>query len=181
VTLAALATSCSGAVADPTDEHSPEEVSTEVARVRQAIGETTCGTTAADTSIDASQIVQSPNTTYDHATCRDAFIVDVKGAKANASVQAGGYVAPVTDAFSALLCLFTWGYSSVWRVQGSSATKVFESFDFGTPIGTGRFGGSACAAVGTFTIPSDGDYKLVASSAVLFGAKQPAYVGYASP
>jgi hypothetical protein len=159
-----------GTVSGPT----PEEIDAQVEKVRQSLGEATCATTPADHVMDPSMesYVQSPTSTYDHSTCRNAYVVDLKNAGAGHSVSASVYFQP-SDPFT---CLLNWSYIALYQAQGASYVKVGENIGRGG-WGWGLFGG-ACSVNATLTTPAAGDYKVVVSAGNIFGGYYSVRFGY---
>jgi hypothetical protein len=153
---------------------SSPDVDAEFAKVTQSLGEATCATTAADHVMDPTleSYVDSPTATYDHTTCRNGYVVDLKNATAGHEVSASVHFQP-SDPFS---CLFVWSYVGLYQKQGASYVKVGENTGRGA-WGWGAFGG-ACSAIGKITTPVAGDYKVVASAGNLFGGRYAVRVLY---
>jgi hypothetical protein len=137
----------------------------ELARVSQALGEASCGSTAADATLLPNQSLRSPDGSYDHPTCRNAFVVDVPGVIAGTQLWGGRPPLVWLDPFT---CLLVWGYSSLWQKQATGYVKISEGSRLGTWAPTPRTG-FVCSAPVTLRAPADGDYKLVTAAGVLFG------------
>lgn len=145
----------------------------ELARIQAALGEPTCGTTAADAVLavgDPAPSAHTQNGTYGHPDCTNGFVVDVPGARAGMRFRGGKARATDYDAFR---CLPNVGYLSLWQKQGTAYVRVAEQITLGTftPSSGTDYPGT-CAAWASVTVPSDGDYRLVSSAAWLFGPHQ---------
>jgi hypothetical protein len=149
------------------DPEDGARIDAEAQRVRQALGEATCPTTAADVTwanpFSGNQSIDSPSANYDHPTCRNAFIVDVPGVRASTQFSAGVPGSAGVNPF----CGFEFAYIGLYRKQGATYVKVTESFNLGRVISFPQFG-TTCAAISTVVAPADGDYKLVTSAGAFF-------------
>ena len=173
-----LVCACGAGEAGSAEGVDPEDgarIEREARRVQQALGEATCATTAADMTwadpYTGNRFIDSPNATYDHPTCRNAFIVDVPGVKASTQFSAGVPGSAGANPF----CGFEFGYIGLYRKQGATYVKVTESFSLGVNFSFPQFG-STCAALARVVAPADGDYKLVTSAGAFFFGYSAVYV-----
>ena len=137
-----------------------------VEQVAQALGEATCANTSADATLTPSSdtsSARSPDERYDHPTCRNGYVVDLVGYKAGSTVRAATSWGPVSG-LDGLYCLFTWSYAGLWRKDGANYVKVTEGDAWGAVI-NGK-PSTFCSAQQTFTLPSDGDYKVVTGGGI---------------
>src|SRR5262245_57677424 len=114
---------CSAAGPSRTDaEPSPSDRSAaeaELGRVTQALGEPTCGTIAADDTLDypSGRVgAGAPDGNYGHPECKDGYVVDVTNVPAGAKFSGGAFGPRWPDPFT---CLLNWGYLSIWKKDGS--------------------------------------------------------------
>jgi hypothetical protein len=147
------------------DRASAEE---ELAQVTAALGEPTCGSTAPDATLANAVYgyVTSPNASYDHPTCRNAFVIEMNGLTAGKTVYGGPASTPTLEPFS---CVLHWVHGSLWKKDANGVyTKVIEDNRLGTFQAVWRTG-FACSARVALPVVEDGDYKLVLSGGYLFG------------
>lgn len=140
----------------------------ELGRISQAFSEATCGSTAADAVLDpnVTQSISSVDGSYDHATCRNGYVIDVPGVRAGRQFTGGPPLRRWPDPFT---CLFNWGYLGLWQKQPDGTyAKVAENSRLGTWAPVSQVGYVCSARVGV-QAPADGDYKLVSAAGVLFG------------
>jgi hypothetical protein len=142
-----------------------------IAKVTAALGEATCATTAADAigEYNRGGAMSPLAATYDHPTCRDAFVVDFP------AVPAGGSFTAATNEgsmFDPIGCLFSYAYISVWKKDPAGPTALGEAVGTGGWVPVFTRGGPFCNRSATVQAPAAGDYKVVASSGQLFGAKK---------
>ena len=169
---AVLVSACGAPEGGTTPEPSPEDraaIDEQARQVQQALGDPTCGATAADvTWSDAwsgSRGVSSPDGSYDHSTCRNSYILEATMVKAGTTFAATpANPLPASNPFA---CLFTFAYIGLWQKQGTGYVKVTETFNFGQAKVLTNIGGF-CIATPTVKAPADGDYKLVASAGTFF-------------
>jgi hypothetical protein len=136
----------------------------EFAKVKQTLGEPSCGTVAADVTLDMSQgTSQYSPSAYGHPSCTNGYVADLTNARPGALV--GGGMNGRLDPFS---CALLFGYVSVWAKQGTTYVKVQEVATLG------HSSAGMCFAEPTVTIPTTGTgpYRIVASAGWLFGLVQ---------
>jgi hypothetical protein len=175
--LGLFAAGCSAADGSTTNGPGPAtstsdrtELQSELGTVTQKLGEATCGTIAADDTLDYTSTragAGTPDGNYGHPQCTDGYIVDMTNVPAGAQITGGMTAVRWPDPFS---CLFNWGYVSLWQQSGSGYVKISESSALGFWGGLPQIG-YVCFAHGTVTAPSAGNYRIVAAAGVLFGPK----------
>jgi hypothetical protein len=171
----ALGAGCSAAGddADADGTVTPEEQASrdaEVSRIQERLGEPTCAATAADTTLDAATVTVRSNTaTYDHPTCRDAFVVDLPTLKGGKPFAGGPVLGgPGSSSYNFFNCLPNVGFVYLYEKQGTNYVLVGQNAAFGV---YGALG--SCSALASVTVPRDGDYKAVVAGVQLFGPKLP--------
>ncbi len=125
---------------------------------------TGCGQTGADvTTNDSHAVISSPNASYDHATCRNAFVVSNTGIRDSSwspSVEVWSQGTPIGDETT---CVRTWARASLWKKEASTFVKVDEQQQRGkwvpSPPGLTR----VCLLRLRFEIPSRQEHKIAAS------------------
>lgn len=161
------------------DDQGPSEselrtLDEEAESIRQRLGEASCASTSADVSLDFASgatvlDAQSADGSYDHATCRNTFIVDMANVEAQKRISGGTVLKDWPDSFS---CLFNWAYVGLYRKEAAGYVRVAERVGFPGFYYTGR-GGPACTASTEVVAPSAGDYKIVVAAGAFFGATHP--------
>jgi hypothetical protein len=174
VLAAVLLVACGAGDATTSDSPSPpglgdddrSAAEAEVARLQQQLGEATCASTAADVTLIGYGSPLSPDATYDHPTCRDAFVVDAPGVPAGSRVQATTYIVAPPGTLDPIGCFFDVGFVYLYEKRGATYTLINQAGAFGL-VSANRLG-AICGNVMTLPVPRAGDYKVVASSVRLF-------------
>jgi len=165
-TLGLFIAGCSadgGGKPNPSDR---ADLQNELGTVTQDLGEPTCGTVAADDSFDYPSGRIGAGTVdgnYGHPECTNGFVVDVTNVPAGGTMYAGSLLPRWPDPFT---CLLDWGYGSLWQQTSTGYVKISELSTLGVWGGIG----GPCTAEVTLKAPQAGNYRVVASAGVLFGA-----------
>jgi hypothetical protein len=157
---------CGADAGGPASEPAHAELQGELASVTEKLGEATCGTIAADDSFDYTSGRIGAGTTdgnYGHPECTNGYVVDVTNVPAGGTIYAGSLLPRWPDPFT---CLLDWGYGSLWKQSGTGYVKLSELSTLGVWGGIG----GPCSAEVTLKAPAAGNYRVVASAGVLFGA-----------
>ena len=179
--VSALAWACGCGASGATDDApaTPElsdaeraELDAEVASMQQNLGEASCATTAADATFDfataTTNFVYSPAPNYDHPTCRDAYVVDIKNLAETRHIWASGEGPQNLDPFG---CLFTITAATLYKKQGADYVKVGDASALGSYPWPGSSGWQCVSRV-SFANQPPGDYKIAMSSAQFLGGKK---------
>jgi hypothetical protein len=157
--------------------HDDAEVQAEVGRISQQLGEASCATTTADVTRTDDNQAGSHGATYDHPTCRDAFVIDAPGLVAGDPLYFQASV-PVTSnvIVNFLQCGFEFSWFYVYEKQSTGYVLVSQNSNVGSI--QGALPRTACVTSINLTVPRNGDYKIIAASRLLFGAKNDVSVGF---
>jgi hypothetical protein len=138
----------------------------EVARVQEQIGEASCATTSADATLDAStaQYANTAMTTYDHTTCRNAYIVDVNNVPGSELVKVAGGASNA----NLFACFFSITLETLYEKKNGTYVKIGDALAFGAPV-LEASSGSECRTQAQIAAPEAGDYKVITDSFQFLG------------
>lgn len=132
----------------------------EIGQIAQKFDEASCATTSADVSLGTNGSSTSPDGSYNHATCTNAYIgtmTSFDGYHAYAAYQ-GSVVPPSWG------CNGMWATVSVWKWNGSSYVHQSTSTSYGAQFGT-----SCLAPKANIDIAgSSASYKILGAAGYVF-------------
>lgn len=147
-------------------------------QAREEFGETTCGTTSADTTMTGDSYVVSPDGSYNHATCTHAYIATTTTNQA--STAFAGYQGPLADG-NVYPCNGMWAVVSVWKQNGTSWVKIGDSpVSYGTVFCANGSCGCAAPNGANVALSAAGTYKIIGQSGYIY-TYEPVSVGTEYP
>jgi len=166
--LALLVAGCGAADPGTSDSASSgdPQIDGEVARVKQSLGEATCGSVKPYATLSPGGAPQGIGSdyTYDDPLCRNAFVIEDDGVKAGESYRAGSVSG--WDLF----CGFHWSRATLWQKQASAFVQVQDVTTLGGTLAIVPTGQWFCQTYARVTAPAAGDYKIITAAGVLFGS-----------